>query len=260
MTRALHAEWTKLRTVRSTGWLLLAVVGCTVAVSTVTVLAQDARHCLAGCDLDTARISLGGVYLGQVAVAVLAVLAATGEYATGTIGVALAATPRRGTLLAAKAAVVTATALGAGALGALGSVAAGRLILPARGFDRDNGHPPLSLADAATLRAAGGTVLYLGLIALLGLGIGLALRDTAVSLTAVLALLYVLPLVASLVNDEVLRDRLLRVAPMAAGLTIQATKHIDALPLRPWQGLGVLAAYAAAALLLGGLRFRLRDA
>jgi ABC-2 type transport system permease protein len=260
MIRTVRAEWTKLRTVRGTGWLLLGIVGGTVAVSAAIVFAQNAGHCPAGCDLDPPRISLTGVYLGQIAVAVLAVLAVTGEYATGTIGTTLAATPRRGVLLLAKVAVVAAATLGAGALGVLGSFAAGRLILPANGFDRSNGHPPLSLADAATLRATVGTVLYLGLIALLGLGIGLAVRDTAVALTAVLALLYVLPLVAAMLSDEVWRERILKVAPMSAGLTIQATKHLDTLPLTPWRGLGVLAAYAAAAMLLGGLRFRFRDA
>lgn len=262
MTRAIRAEWTKLRTVRGTGWLPLALVGGTVTLSTLIVLTLDAQHCPvpSGCDEDIARLSLAGVYLGQIAAVVLAVLAVTGEYGSGTIHATLAATPRRGTVLAAKLAVVTVTALGAGALGVLGSFAAGRLILPGHGFIRSNGYPPLSLADAATLRATAGTVLYLGLIAVLSLGIGLAVRDTAVSLMAVLGLLYVLPVVASLVNDEVWRERILKVAPMAAGLTIQTTKRLDTLPLTPWQGLGVLAAYAAAAMLFGGLLFRLRDA
>jgi ABC-2 type transport system permease protein len=47
---------------------------------------------------------------------------------------------------------------------------------------------------------------------------------------------------------------------MTAGLTIQDTIGLRGLAISPWAGLGVLAAWAAGALLLGGLLFRLRDA
>ena len=53
---------------------------------------------------------------------------------------------------------------------------------------------------------------------------------------------------------------LLQAAPMTAGLDIQATTGLRALPLSPWQGLAVLAAWAAGALLAGGLLLRVRDA
>jgi ABC-2 type transport system permease protein len=38
------------------------------------------------------------------------------------------------------------------------------------------------------------------------------------------------------------------------------TTGLHSLPLTPWQGLGVLALWAAGALIHGGLMFRLRDA
>ena len=47
---------------------------------------------------------------------------------------------------------------------------------------------------------------------------------------------------------------------MTAGLYIQATAGVRSLPLTPWQGLGVLAAWAFGALLLGAVVLRLRDA
>jgi len=47
---------------------------------------------------------------------------------------------------------------------------------------------------------------------------------------------------------------------MNAGLAIQATTGLRSLPISPWAGLGVLAAWAAAAMLAGGLLLRLRDA
>jgi hypothetical protein len=259
MRRALAAEWTKLCTLPGNGWLVLAVVAGTVAAGAAWTATVDAARCPAGCRIDLPRLTLTGVWLGQVAVAVLAVQAITGEFGTRTIHATLTAIPRRGRLLAAKATVVTAAVLAAGTLGVAGSLLAGRAILPGNGFTAAAGHPPPSPADGPTLRAAAGTVLYLGLVGLLGLGVGAAVRDTAGALTSVLALLYCFPAVAGLVAEPAWRDRLLRVAPMPAGLAIQATRDLDQLPVAPWAGLGVLAAWAGAALLLGGALLRLRD-
>lgn len=58
----------------------------------------------------------------------------------------------------------------------------------------------VSLAHSPTLRAAAGTVIYLALIALLSLGIATAIRDATVAIGAVLALLYVFPILAHLVG------------------------------------------------------------
>lgn len=262
MGRTLGAEWTKLRTVPSTAWLLLAAVAFTVALGAATTASVDTSSCPSptGCHEDITRLSLTGVRLGQVAVVVLAVLAITGEYGTGTIQTTLAATPRRATVLLTKATVVTATVLAAGTLGVLGSLLAGRAILPGNGFTTAAGYPPLSLADGPTLRAAGGTVLYLGLVGLLSLGVGTVVRDTAGAITTVLGLLYSFPVLAAFVADPQWHARLQKLAPMTAGLAIQATRGLDQLPIGPWGGLGVLAAYAGAAMLLGAVVFELRDA
>jgi len=56
------------------------------------------------------------------------------------------------------------------------------------------------------------------------------------------------------------QHRIARWAPMNAGLAIQATRNLGTLPIRPWAGLGVLAAWTAVALLAGALLLRLRDA
>jgi ABC-2 type transport system permease protein len=256
-----RAEWTKLRTVPSTPWLLLGAVVATVALGAAGSGSVDASSCPPpGCQVDITRLSLSGVWLGQVAVVVLAALAMTDEYGCGMIQATLAATPRRATVLLAKATVVTATVLAAGILGVLGSLVAGRAILPGNGFTAANGHPPLSLADEPTLRAAAGTVLYLGLVALLSLGVGTVVRDTAAAVTAILGLLYGFPVIAVFVTDPVWHARLQKLAPMTAGLAIQATRGLDELPIRPWAGLGVLAAYAGAAMILGAIVFQLRDA
>ncbi|RKN43002.1 ABC transporter permease [Streptomyces hoynatensis] len=262
MRRALRAEWTKLWTVPSTGWLLPAVVLLTVGAGAAAMAAVDVSQCPspAECFEDTTRLSLDGVRLGQAAVAVLAVLVITGEYGTGLMGLTLAAFPRRVPVLLAKAGVLAAAVAVAGTVAVLGSLAAGRGILPAGGFTAANGYPGLSLADGPTLRAAVGTVLYLVLVALLALGVGAVVRDTAAALTLVLSLLYLAPVLASLMGDQRWRERIEEFSPMPAGLAIQSTRGLDRLPIAPWPGLGVLLAYSAAALLLGTLLLARRDA
>jgi ABC-2 type transport system permease protein len=258
MREGLHAEWTKLRTVPGTPWLLLAVI---VATAALGAGADAAARCpSAGCQLDLARTSLTGIYLSQAIVAVLAVLAISSEYSTGMIRITLTAMPRRITVLAAKAVTLTGLVLAAGTVAVAGSVLAGRLILPGHGFAAAHGYPPLSLGDGPVLRAAAGSVLYLALIALLSLGIAAAVRDAAPAIGIVLGLLYLIPIITAAVSAPNWHRHLEQIAPMTAGLAIQATSSLRDLPISPWAGLGVLAAWAAAALLGGGLLLRLRDA
>jgi ABC-2 type transport system permease protein len=214
----------------------------------------------AGPPQDITKLSLTGVYLGQAVVAILAVQAISAEYSCGMIRVTLTAIPGRPSVLAAKAVVVEALVLAAGAIAVLGSLLAGRLILPAGGFTAAHGYPPLSLGHGATLRATAGSVLYLALIALLSLGIAAAVRDAAVAIGTVLGLLYVFPVLAALIGSPHLQRHLEQIAPMSAGLAIQNTIDLHHLPIAPWAGLGVLAAWSAGALLVGGLVLRLRDA
>jgi ABC-2 type transport system permease protein len=258
----MHAEWTKLRTVRSTGWLVLAMVAAIITVAIMATGSIDTSHCPSPveCFEDTTKLSLTGVWLGQITVVVLAVLAITSEYGDRVIQSTLTANPRRVMVLLTKSAVVTLTVFAASTLGVLGSLLAGRILLPGNGFSAANGYPPLSLANGSTARAAGGTVLYLGLIALLSLGIGTAVRDTAGAIITVLSVLYIFPIIAGLISDPQWHERLQKFAPMTAGLSIQATTGLDRLAIGPWPGLGVLAGYATGAMLLGLLVFKLRDA
>jgi ABC-2 type transport system permease protein len=265
MNRAVRAEWTKLRTVPSTAWSLLALVALPVALGAVVMAGTDALDCVpaaGGCATDPTVLSLSGVYLGQLAAVLIAVLAVSTEYDTMMIRTTLAADPRRGTVLAAKAVVVTAVVVGAGLIGVLGSVLAGRLILPGNGFTAANGLPPPSLADGPTVRAAAGTVLYLGLVALLGLGVAAAVRHTAAAVTTAMAVLY-LPVLIVLIlpMSPRLEDRVQRYSPMSAGLAVQSTVDgTGRVHIGPWTGLGVLAGYAGGAAALGGLLLRARDA
>ncbi len=260
---AVHAEWTKLRTLASTCWLLLGGAALTIAVGAAAAAAfrcQPGACTLAQTGADPARISLTGIDLGQAVVAVLAVLAVGGEYSTGMIRVTLTAMPRRLTVLGAKAAVLAGCVLAAGIVAVLGSVLAGRLILPGHGMTVANGYQLLSLTNGSDLRAAVGAVLYLALIALFALGLATAIRESAVAMGAVLALLYLFPLASAVIGDQVWSRRLDQIGPLSAGLDVWSTVNVKALPLTPWQGLGVVALWAVGALLLGAVVLRLRDA
>ena len=225
----------------------------------VGLFAVTAVTCSGACGQDPAKLSLTGIVPGQAVVAILGVLAISAEISTGMISTTLAAMPRRVTVLAAKAAVVTAAVVGAGTVAVLVCLLVGRLVLPGRGFTQAHGMPPLSLGDGPVLRATVGSILYLTLIGLLALGVAAAVRDSAASIGVVLGLLYIFPIVAQVVGP-VWQRRLEQIRPMSAGLDIQATTNLNGLPLSPWAGLGVLALWAATALIIGGLLLRLRDA
>jgi ABC-2 type transport system permease protein len=174
--------------------------------------------------------------------------------------VTLAAMPRREAVLAAKAILLAALVLVAGAVAVSGSVLAGHLILPGHGFTAARGFHPVGLSYGPALRAACGSVLYLGLVALMSLGVAVIVRDSAVSIGAVLGLLYLFPIILSFIGNEQWQRRLERWTPTVAGLAIQDTTGLRSLVITPWAGLGVLAIWSAAAMLAGGLAFRYRDA
>ena len=241
MSDVLRAEWTKLRTSPGTAWLLLATVVVTAGMSAA------AAATVTGSPADPAKLSLTGVLFGQAMVAILAVLMIGGEHSTGLIHVTFAAVPRRSLVLAAKALLASLLTATAGLLSVTGCLVAGRWLVD------------LSF-DGPVRRAALGSVLYLMLIALMSLGIAALVRDSAAAIGIVLGLLYILPIVASALSDPKWERHLQQIAPMSAGLAIQATVGLDELPIGPWAGLGVLGAWAAGAIVLGGLAMAHRDA
>lgn len=258
MIATLRAEWTKARTLSSTFWLLAGAIAVTIPLSVVVAASQ---HCQPGdCSADPAKMSLTGLYLGQTVVAVLGVLAVSGEYAEGMNIVTFAAMPRRTRVLGAKAAVLAGLVLPATVVAVLGSLAFGSATLPGRGFTPGNGFVSLSLASATMLRVAAGSALYLTLIGLLSLGIAAAVRDAAVAIGLVLALLFVFPVVVAFIHNAPLQRHLEQIAPMLAGLAVQDTVNVASQPIGPWAGLGVVALWAAGALLLGWLVLVRRDA
>ncbi len=252
----LQAEWTKLRTAAGPIWLLAGVIALIIASG--AAVASAARCSSATCGIDPAKVSFTGIYPAQAIVAVAGVLAIGNEYSTGMIKLSLTAMPRRLTWFSAKAAVLTAPVLIAVALAVAGAALVGRLILPGRGFTPVHGYA--SLTSATDVRAAVCAVVYLTLIALLSLGVAAAVRDSAAAIGLVLGVLYLFPIAASVVSNPPLSRHLQQIGPLSAGQDAQATIGLKALPLTPWQGLGVVALWTVGTLLLGALVLNSRDA
>jgi len=254
---AVRAEWIKLHTAPGMLWLLPAVIALTIALG-VAAVATTATCVADGCAADPAKVSLTGVDLGQAIVAVLAVMAIGTEYSTGMIRITLAAVPRRGRVLLAKAAVLAGLVAATATPAVLASLLAGRLILPGRGYTTAHGYAAMSLFDGPTLRAAAGSILYLLLVTMMSLGVATAVRDSASAIGIVL--LYLFPIIIGSVSDPTWRRHLEQIAPMTAGLASQSTVRLESLPIGGWAGLGVLAVWATGALVIGGLLLRRRDA
>ncbi|MBT2211901.1 ABC transporter permease subunit [Actinomadura sp. NEAU-AAG7] len=201
---------------------------------------------------DVTRTTLTGALVGQAAIVALAVLFVTVEYRRATIRLTLAASPRRGRVLAAKATVVGLAVLAAGLAAAFGSLLAARPVLRAHGTE------PPPLTDPAVLRAAVGTAVLMAVVAVLGVATATILRRGAPAITLVLLVLLVPQIVAT--GLPVAAARWLQRLTPAAGFAVQHTVRRYDTPIGAFAGLGVLCLYTAAALAAAAWLLRRRDA
>ncbi|HYN93071.1 MAG TPA: ABC transporter permease [Pilimelia sp.] len=248
--RVLLAELIKLRSVRSTTYALLTTV---LAIAGLAVFAAVGATVQAGAPEgpDPTGGSLAGLSLAGYVIAALGVLAVTAEYRTGTIASTLAAVPRRGTVLVAKALAVAGVVFPVTVASTVGAFVAVRAVLATAGID-------ISLGEPGVLRAVVGGALYLTVVALLGSGLGWLLRSTAGALAALFGVLILLP-VAALLLPAGLRAAVLPYLPDSAGMAIVQTTPADG-QLAPWTGFAVFSAYAAGTLLAAAWALRRRDA
>jgi hypothetical protein len=208
--------------------------------------------------------TLIGTFAGLVAAVVVAAMFITAEYRRGLIRTTLAASPRRGQVLAAKAAVIGAVAFAAGLAGGAIGLPLGTSQLRASGVFID---PVTALTQ---LRLVVGTAGLLAVAAVLALAIGAILRDSALAVTTVVVVLIV-PYVLATFTTSGFTQWLLRVTP-AAGFAIQQAypryAQVNAsytivggyYPLPPWAGFAVEVAWAATALALAAVLLLRRDA
>jgi hypothetical protein len=206
---------------------------------------------------DLVSDSLQGVQIGLLAMIVLGVLAATGEYKTGMVRATLAATPRRGRLLAAKATVLGAVVFVAGLFSSAVAFWMAQPILRDRGM-RPPAYAYRSLWEAEVLRAVIGTAALLALLAVFALAVGILLRRASLAIPVMIALILVPQLAGGMLSLEA--DLWLHRLTPAAGLAIQQTIVRFDTAINPWGGLAVLTAYTMGSLALALWLLRRRNA
>jgi ABC-type transport system involved in multi-copper enzyme maturation permease subunit len=208
---------------------------------------------------------LFGLFIGLLIMIVIAAMFITVEYRRGLIATTLAASPRRGRLLAAKAVVIGLVTF------LLGTAAVAVAVIAGSQISRDTGIYVLPVGWLTEARVIVGTGAMLAVASVLALSIGTALRRSVAAVAAVIVAI-VLPYVLGVsgVLPASASEWILRVTP-AAGLAIeqsvpqyqQVVGHYappDYFPLAPWSGFAVLCAYAAVALCLAAYLLRHRDA
>jgi ABC-2 type transport system permease protein len=242
--RAAAAEWVRLRTVRTTWSCLLAAAVTIVGIGLMAAYDEAAGPGEVGGPLPATFAGEFGVLLGQFALLVLALLAATSEHATGAIGPTLQWTPRRGVLLAARVGVPVAVATVAGVLLALVADVAASWIAP--DLTLTAGGLAGSLGRIAAVLAAGGA---------LAVGTGLLLRSTAGALATVFLLQLVLPFLLPAFGVAWMADLGELLPGSGAIWTLLGQPDMSAT-----QATALLAGWSAAALAAGGWSLLRRDA
>ncbi len=209
---------------------------------------------------------LVGVFAGLIVVVVVATMFITAEYRRGLIRTTLAASPRRGRVLAAKAIVIGSVTF------VTGLAAAGVAVPLVVWLERHKGFYVFPVTSLTELRVIAGTAALLAVAAVLALGIGTVLRRSAGAVTAVIVAI-VLPYVLAVASvlPAGAAEWLLRLTPAAAFAIQQSmpqypqvignyTPNKGYYPLAPWAGFAVLCAWAALALGLAVVLLRRRDA
>jgi ABC-type transport system involved in multi-copper enzyme maturation permease subunit len=249
--QVIRSEWIKLRTVRSS-WFVLAATVLGIAVTGLLVSYVDNAHwsglnAADRADFNPVNQDLIGVNLAELAVGVLGVLAVTGEYATGMIRATLAAVPGRFPVLAAKAGVLAAVTFAVSLVTVLVTFVGGQALLGSHG---------ISLAHPGAVRAVFGATLYLTVVAVLGVGLGFGVRSTAGGIATLIGVLFVLPIIASALPGSSGFERYL---PSTAGRALFIMNGGDGI-LSPWLGFGIFLLYAVIVLAAAALVLRRRDA
>ncbi|MGD0065150.1 MAG: ABC transporter permease [Streptosporangiaceae bacterium] len=255
----MQAEWTKIRSVRSTVWTLAAFVvvsiGITALLSWLTASHWNGPHAAARDATiisDPVSFIMGaGVGLGQLAICVLGALVITTEYSTGVVRASLLAVPRRIPMLGAKAVVFAVLVLVVTEIVAFCSFFIGSSLLHAR--------VAVSLSDSGVTRAVAGAGLYLTVLGLFALAIGTLIRHTAGAISAVIGVVLVLPILSGLLPGN-WGAHINAYLPEQAGTMITHTQEVSGDLLSPWQGFGVLCVWTVLLLAAGGYLLWRRDA
>ncbi|HQU26110.1 MAG TPA: ABC transporter permease [Acidimicrobiales bacterium] len=252
----LRAEWTKLRTVRSTGWTLLITVVLGLGISAIAT-AETRAHWASGpvgqhVGFDPTATSLIGIFVAQFAVGALGVLAMSSEYSSGTIRTTFSAAPNRLRVLLAKLVVFGVLAVVFAEVVSFASFFLGQALLTSPAT-----HATLSSPGA--LRAVVGCGLFVAALGVLALGLATMMRFTAAALSTFVGILLIAPLIVQALPTS-LSEEIRRFLPDRIGAAILTTTGPSPFAFSPWVGLGVLALYAVGVNVVGAVLLVRRDA
>jgi ABC-2 type transport system permease protein len=254
------AEWTKIRSVRSTVWsLAIFVVGtigltalfCWLAVHAI----QTGRAPRRSADLlgdPVTFILRTGIGFGQLAICVLGALTMTTEYSTGVIRASLLAVPKRLPVLVAKCVVFTGLIFVIAEIVVFVSFFVGKAVI----------HPVVhvSLSQPNVARAVVGTGLYLTVLGLFALAIGALIRHSAGAIATVIGLVLVVGPLLSLLDSYDWGKHVHDWFPTVAGGFVRNVVPASDQVLSPWQGFAVFCGWTALLLAGGAYLLKRRDA
>lgn len=256
--RLLQSEWTKLRSVRSTMWALLLLIGLTIAFTplftwlSVEAFSKETLTQQRQVLLDPVSTILGaGFQFSQLTICVLGVLVMASEYSTGMIRSSLLAVPKRTPMLWAKCAVFAVVVFVVAEVAAFPAFFIGAAVIHSK--------VSVSITDSGVLRAVIGAGLYLSVLGLFALAIGGIVRHTAGAITGIVAFVLVLAPLAQLLPGTV-GKHIDAYLPSVAGQMIGHAHQISTNLLSPWQGFGVFLLWTAALLALAAYLLKHRDA
>jgi len=250
VTGVLRSEWTKLRSVRSTWWLLATAVILTVGVA---VFVSPGATPVKPAPYTFARNTEYGSLLSQLALLVLGVMVFTGEYQSGLIRASLSVVPRRLLLLWGKLGAFGAVALALSLASSVAAFVLGELAQRAR-----PGRPHVWFGDPQVTRIVIGAGLVLAVSAIFGLALGAIIRNTAAGLSTITAVFFVLPLlfrIALPASDQ----GFLRFLPSNAGGALW-NAALSPTSMTPWSGFALLCGYTAALVAVAAWRLQHGDA
>ena len=250
---ALRSEFTKIRSVRSTYWTLLAMF--VVVVGFGALASAGAAHGPHGPYFDPTRQSLAGLYIGQLIIGVLGVLVISSEYSTGMIRTTLTTNPHRGVMIAAKGVVFTVVALVTSLVTSFAAFFLGQALM-------SSDHISTTIGSPNVLRAVIGGALFLTGCGVLAFGLGLLIRHSAGGIGAVVGLLFVVTILVNFLPHS-WQNYVDKWVPALAGgqLWMTVPQPPGNSPMfGPWTSFAVLCGYAAIAVAAAVILFCKRDA
>jgi ABC-2 type transport system permease protein len=249
-----RSEWTKLYSLRSTRYALLATalmtIGFGIIASAVTASRWSTMSVADKAAFDPLSTSLLGVRFGVLAIGVLGVVLITGEYTTGMIRSTMAAVPKRLPVLWGKTGVYALVAVIIAVPAALIAFFAGQAILSGQ-------HIQIAFSHAGVPGAVLGAAGYLTLVGLFAMGLGAILRNTAAGIATFAGIMYVIPPLVSILPSSV-ANSIDPYLPSNAGQAMMQIGH-HANTLSPGAGLAVFAGYAAAVIAVAAVLLVRRD-